>query len=72
MIPLLHPTTGQSISFVANEVKIQGVSGDITNLKLDFLGQRYRQEDDLQRNTELADASHTFLFEAVFETKTGE
>ena len=71
VIPLVDPTSQQSMSFVANEVKIQGVSGGITNLKLDFVGLKYKKEDDLVKNNELDNLSNLYLFESRLENQQG-
>ena len=71
VIPLVDTTSKQSMSFVANEVKIQGVSGNITNLKIDFLGLKYKKEDDLVKNKELDNLSNLYLFESILENQQG-
>ena len=72
VIPLVDPTSQQSMSFVANEVKILGVSGGITNLKLDFVGLKYKKEDDLVKNKELDNSSNLYLFESRLENQEGK
>ena len=60
------------MSFVANEVKIQGVSGGITNLKLDFVGYKYNKVDNLIMNKEMDESLYTYMYEAKFETAAGQ
>ena len=71
VLPLVDPTSKQSMSFVANEVKIQGVSGGITNLRLDFVGLNYKKEDDLVKNKEVDSLSNVYLFESRLENPQG-
>lgn len=60
------------MSFVANEVKIKGVSGGITNLKLDFVGYKYKKNRDSFRNKEMNESLFSYMYEAKFEYATGQ
>ena len=71
MIPLLHPVTGEAMSFVAHEVKIIGISGKITDLYLDFVGHKYKKEETFIENKDLDDFLGIYLYEAVLEKNPG-
>ena len=72
LIPLLHPTTGQAMSFVANEVKIQGISGGISNLKIDFVGHKYKKTETYIENEDLDNFLDHYLYEARLEKQPGK
>ena len=72
VIPFVHPTTGQAMSFVANEVKIQGVSGGINNLKIDFVGHKYKKTETFIENEDLDNFLDHYLFEARLENQPGQ
>ena len=86
VIPLIHPTTGQAMSFVANEVKLKGISGKIKNLYIDFVGHKYKKSETFIENfvgpkfrkTEtfienevLEEFLDDYLYEAVLEKEPG-
>ena len=64
VIDLAEHTKG----FVAHEVKIQGVSGGLSSLKLDFVGLKHKRKDDLILN---AVPEEPYLFETKLTVPPG-
>ena len=54
--------------FVAHEVKIKGVSGGLSSLKLDFVGLKHTRKDNLILN---ADPEEPYLFETRLTVPPG-
>ena len=59
------------MSFVAHAVKIKGVSGNINDLYLDFVGHKYEKNATFIDNEDLDDVLDDYLYGAVFEKDPG-
>ena len=71
IIPLLHPVSGEPMSFVAHEVKIKGISGKINDLYIDFVGFKYDKDDSFTDNSDLDNFLDSYLYEAIIEEEPG-
>ena len=71
IIPLLHPVSGEPMSFVAHEVKMKGISGKINDLYIDFVGFKYDKDDSFTDNSDLDNFLDSYLYEAIIEEEPG-
>ena len=59
------------MSFVANEVKLKGISGQINNLNIDFVGHKYKKTETFREDEDLDDFLDDYLYEAILEKDPG-
>ena len=70
-VTLVHPVSGEPMSFVAHEVKLKGISGKINDLYLDFVGFKYDKNETFIDNPDLDDFLDDYLYEAVLKGEPG-